>query len=112
MERHQVPVEYLANPELAQALQAAHNANSPQAVEAGDATVRERMFLIGKDGINGPDIDQLRRETSANFNGVEREHFKDLAFVQAAKDMHETKLSAEGGSKAAVLIAGTAVRTR
>jgi hypothetical protein len=26
------------------------------------------MFLIGKDGINGPDLDQLRKETTANIN--------------------------------------------
>ncbi len=42
MERHQVPVEYLANPELAQALQTAHSAKTPAAVAAADATVQER----------------------------------------------------------------------
>ncbi|WP_427175252.1 hypothetical protein [Arthrobacter sp. 92] len=99
MERHKVPVEYLANPELAQALQAAHTARTPKAVEAADATVQERMFLIGKDGINGPDIDQLRKETTANINGAGDSHFEDPAFVQAAKDMHEAKLLAEGGFK-------------
>ena len=72
MERHQVPVEYLANPELAQALQTAHTAKTPAAVAAADATVQERLFLIGKDGINGPDIDQLRKETTANVNGAGR----------------------------------------
>ncbi|MEO5779894.1 MAG: hypothetical protein ABIQ22_09015 [Arthrobacter oryzae] len=97
MERHQVPFEYLANPELAQALQTAHSAKTPTAVAAADATVQERMFLIGKDGINGPDIDQLRKETTANINGAGDSHFKDPAFVQAAKDMHEAKLLAEGG---------------
>jgi hypothetical protein len=99
MERHQVPAEYLANPELAQALQTAHNAKTPKALEAADATVKERMFLIGKDGINGPDIDQLRKETTANVNGAGDSHFKDPAFVKAAKDMHEAKLLAEGGFK-------------
>jgi hypothetical protein len=99
MKRHQVPVEYLANPELAQALQTAHTAKTPTAVEAADATVQERMFLIGKDGINGPDIDQLRKETTANINGAGDPHFEDPAFVQAAKDMHEAKLLAEGGFK-------------
>ena len=64
MERHQVPVEYLANPELTKALQLAHNAKTPKALEVADAAVKERMFLIGKDGINGPDIDQLRKETT------------------------------------------------
>jgi hypothetical protein len=97
MERHQVPAEYLANPELAQALQTVHTAKTPAAVAAADATVQERMFLIGKDGINGPDIDQLRKETTANVNGAGDSHFEDPAFVQAAKDMHEAKLLAEGG---------------
>ncbi|ABK05865.1 hypothetical protein Arth_4224 (plasmid) [Arthrobacter sp. FB24] len=97
MERHQVPMEYLANPELARALQTAHAAKTPAAVAAADATVQERMFLIGKDGINGPDIDQLRAETTANVNGAKDSHFEDPAFVQAAKDMHEAKLLAEGG---------------
>ena len=50
MERHQVPVEYLANPELAQALQTVHTVKTPTAVEAADAIVKERMFLIGKEG--------------------------------------------------------------
>ena len=99
MERHQVPAEYLANPELAQALQTAHTAKTPKALEAADATVKERMFLIGKDGINGPDLDQLRKETTANVNGAGDSHFQDPAFVKAAKDMHEAKLLAEGGFK-------------
>ena len=97
MERHQVPAEYLANPDLAQALQTAHTAKTPAAVAAADATVQERLFLIGKDGINGPDIDQLRKETTANVNGAGDSHFEDPAFVQAAKDMHEAKLLADGG---------------
>ncbi|AOT05797.1 hypothetical protein [Arthrobacter sp. U41] len=97
MERHQVPAEYLANPELAQALQTAHSAKTPAAVAAADATVQERMFLIGKDGINGPDLDQLRKETSANVNGAGDSHFEDPAFVKAAKEMHEAKLLADGG---------------
>ena len=99
MERHHVPVEYLANPELARALQTAHNAKTPKAMEAADAIVQERMFLIGKDGISGPDIDQLRKETTANVNGAGDEHFQDPAFVQAAKHMHETRLLAEAGVK-------------
>ncbi|WP_244520220.1 hypothetical protein [Arthrobacter crystallopoietes] len=92
-----MPVEYLANPELAQALQRAHNAKTPTAVAAADTEVKERMFLIGKDGIQGPDIDQLRKETTANVNGAGDEHFKDPAFVKAAKQMHEAKLLAEAG---------------
>ena len=99
MERHHVPVEYLANPELTKALQQAHNAKTPKALEVADAAVKERMFLIGKDGINGPDLDQLRKETTANVNGAGEEHFKDPAFVNAAKNLHEAKLLAEGGFK-------------
>ena len=99
MERHQVPVEYLANPELAQALQRAHNAKTLKALEAADTAVKERMYLIGKDGISGPDIDQLRKETTANVNGAGAEHFKDPAFVEAARTLHEAKLLAEGGFK-------------
>jgi hypothetical protein len=103
MERHQVPAEYLANPELTQALQTAHNAKTPTAVAAADATVQERMFLIGKDGINGPDLDQLRKEITANINGAGNSHFEDPAFVEAAKELHEAKLLAEGGFVASQL---------
>jgi hypothetical protein len=85
MERHQVPAEYLANPELAQALQTAHTAKTSKALEAADATVQERLFLIGKDGINGPDLDQLRKETTANIHGAGDAHFEDPAFVKAAR---------------------------
>lgn len=99
MERHEVPVEYLANPELAQALQRAHNAKTPKAAAAADAEIKERMFLIDKDGVNGPAIDQLRKETITNINGAGDSHFKDPEFVKAAKDMHEAKLLAEGGFK-------------
>ncbi|MBO0910105.1 hypothetical protein [Arthrobacter sunyaminii] len=97
MERHRVPAEYLANPELTEALQSAHNATTPESVKAADATVQERMFLIGKDGVNGPDIDQLREEIKANVNGAGDEHFQDAAFVKAAQDLHEARLLAEGG---------------
>lgn len=97
MERHQVPAEYLNNPALAEALQAAHDAKTPAAIEAADTTVKERLYLIGKDGISGPTIDQLREEATANFNGARADHFKDAAFVDAAKDWHEAKLLAEGG---------------
>ncbi|MGY2747877.1 hypothetical protein [Arthrobacter sp. UYCu723] len=97
IERHQVPAGYLANPELAQALQTAHTAKTPKALEAADVTVKERMFLIGKDGINGPDIDQLRKETTATINGAGDSHFQDPAFVKAATELHEAKLLAEGG---------------
>jgi hypothetical protein len=97
MERHQVPVEYLANPGLAHALQTAHNAKTPAAVATADTTVQERMFLISKDGINGPNLDQLRAETSANVNGAGDSHFEDPAFVKAATDLYETRLLAKAG---------------
>jgi hypothetical protein len=99
MARHQVPAEYLANAELALALQTAHAAKTPKSLEAADATVQQRLFLIGKDGINGPDIDQLRKETTANINGAGESHFQDPAFLKAAKDMHDAKLLAAGGFK-------------
>jgi hypothetical protein len=97
--RHQVPVEYLTNPAMVQTLQAAHDATTPAAIEAADQSVKERLYLIGKDGINGPTIDQLREETAANFNGAGEDHFKDAGFVDAAKDWHEARLLAEGGFK-------------
>ena len=99
MERHQVSVEYLANPELTQALQRAHNAKTPAAAEAAAMDIKERMFLIGKDGVDGPDLDQLRKETTANVSGANESHFKDPEFVRAAKDMHDARLLAEGGFK-------------
>lgn len=70
-----------------------------QAIEAADATVKERLYLIGKDGVNGPTIDQLRNETTANFTVAGEDHFKDAAFVDAANEWHEAKLLAEGGFK-------------
>ncbi|WP_353713583.1 hypothetical protein [Arthrobacter sp. K5] len=97
MEKHQVPAEYLTNQALVAALQASQDATTPEALEAADTIVKERLYLIGKDGINGPTIDQLREETTANFNGAGDNHFTDASFVNAAKDWHEAKLLAEGG---------------
>lgn len=97
LERHQVPVEYLNNPALVAALQGAHEARTPAAIEAADTIVKERLYLIGKDGMNGPTIDQLREETTANFNGAREGHFKDTSFVDAASGWHEAKLLAGGG---------------
>lgn len=97
MERHQVPAEYLTNQALVAALQTEQDATTPEAIEVADTIVKERLYLIGKDGLNGPTIDQLRDETTANFNGASHDHFKDAAFVNAAKDWHEAKLLAEGG---------------
>lgn len=97
MERHQVPLEYLNNPALSAALQSAHDATTPAAIEAADTTVKERLYLIGKDGINGPTIEKLREETTANFTGAGEDHFNDAGFVDAAKEWHDAKLLAEGG---------------
>ncbi len=97
MEKHQVPVEYLNNEALAAALQQSQDAKTPEAIEAADTAVRERLYLMGKDGINGPTIDQLRDETTAAVNGTRVDHFMDPAFVKAAQEMHEAKLLAEGG---------------
>lgn len=97
IERHQVPVEHLTNPELARALQNAHHARTPSAQEAADIEVKERMFLIDQDGINGPDLGKLREETAATLNGVGEEHFKDPDFVKAAQELREARILAEGG---------------
>lgn len=97
MGRHQVPVDYLNNAALVAALQGAHDARTPAAIVAADTIVKERLYLIGKDGINGPTIAQLREETTANFNGACEEHFKETSFVDAARDWHEAKLLAGGG---------------
>ncbi|MET4096956.1 hypothetical protein [Arthrobacter sp. UYCu712] len=99
MERHQVPIEYLSNRALAEALQSVHDATTPAAIDTADETVKERLYLIGKDGINGPTIDQLREETTANFNGAGEDHFNDARFVDAAKEWYEAKHLAEGGFK-------------
>jgi hypothetical protein len=97
MEKHQVPTEYLNNQALVAALQQSQDAKTPEAIEAANAAVKERLYLIGKDGINGPSIDQLRDETTAAVNGATDDHFKVPAFVKAAQEMHEAKLLAEGG---------------
>lgn len=69
-ERHQVPLEYLNNPALSAALQSTHDATTPAAIEAADNAVKERLYLIGNDGIHGPTINQLREATTANFAGA------------------------------------------
>jgi hypothetical protein len=78
-------------------VQSAHDAKTPAALEAADTAVRERLYLIGRDGVNGPTIDQLREETTANFNGAGEGHFQDASFVEAAKEWREAKLLAEAG---------------
>lgn len=97
MERHQIPVDRLANPALAHALQNAHHAKTPAAREAADIEVKERMFLIDQDGINGPDLNKLREETAATINGAGAEQFKDPDFVKAAQELREARILAEGG---------------
>jgi hypothetical protein len=97
MERYQVPIECLNNATLAAVLQQFQDAKTPETIEAADLTVKERLYLIGKDGINGPTIDQLRHETTATVNGASESHFNDPEFVKAAQELHETKLLAEAG---------------
>ena len=90
-----IPRQPRAGPSAA----AGKQCKTPKALEAADGAIKERLFLISKDGVNGPDIDQLRQETTANVNGAGEEHFKDTAFVDAAKNLHEAKLLAEGVSQ-------------
>lgn len=97
IERFQVPEDYLHNPELLHALEKAHHANTPETLAAADTEMKERMFLIGRDGINGPTIDQLRTETEQHFTGSRSGLFTDTEFVETARHWHEAKLLAEGG---------------
>lgn len=97
VEKHQVPAEYLSNQTLAAVLQQSQDARTPEAIEAADTTVKERLYLIGKDGINGPTIAQLRDETTATIKGASEDHFKDPEFVKAAQELHEARLLAEAG---------------
>lgn len=59
--------------------------------------MKERKYLIARDGINGRTIGRLRDETNAGINGVREEHFQEPSFVAAATDWHEARLLAEGG---------------
>lgn len=97
VERHQVPEDYLASPELVEALNNSREATGPDATAEADRAVAERMHLIEKDGVNGPSIDQLREEIGQNYSGADDSLFKDPEFVNAAKDWHESKALAEGG---------------
>lgn len=99
MERNEVPSEYLANPDMATALERAQSAKTPNALAAADASIQERKYLIEADGINGPDIDQLRKETEQNYGATEASRFNDADFVHAAKEMHEATVLAKGGFK-------------
>lgn len=97
VERHQVPEDYLASPELVEALNNSREATGPEATAEADRAVAERMHLIEKDGVNGPSIDQLREEIGQNYSRADDSIFKDPEFVNAAKDWHESKALAEGG---------------
>lgn len=97
IERHQVPEDYLASPELVEALNNSREATGPDATAEADRAVAERMHLIEKDGVNGPSIDQLREEIGQNYSGADDSLFEDPEFVNAAKDWHESKVLAEGG---------------
>ncbi|MDI3243384.1 hypothetical protein QK292_17725 [Arthrobacter sp. AL08] len=57
------------------------------ALEAAGTPVEKRLFLIGRNGINGPDIDQLRKETTVIVNGAGTSHFEDPSFVKVAKEI-------------------------
>ncbi|MEV8042121.1 hypothetical protein [Arthrobacter sp. NPDC080082] len=95
MERHQVPVEYLATPELSAALQTAHAAKTPAAVEAADATVKERLYLIGRDGINGPDVDQfqgLKAESASAVGYGSAQHLGKFADSLESTGASETQI--------------------
>ncbi|KAA0973373.1 hypothetical protein FQ154_18530 [Paeniglutamicibacter gangotriensis] len=97
LERHSVPPEYLANPDLVTALQASKEAAGTDAAPDADRVVAERMHLIDQDGINGPSLEDLRQEIGQNYSGTDDAMFADAAFVATARDWHEAKTLAEGG---------------
>jgi len=84
-----IPVQWLKDPVLVEALQGAHDARA--ALKEVEAKVEERLSLLNVEGSNGPTIESLRLETTANFSGVRGEHFKDPRFVEAAKEWYEMK---------------------
>jgi hypothetical protein len=92
-----IPVQWLKDPLLVEALQSAHDARA--ALKEVEAKVEERLNLLSVEGSNGPTIDSLRLETTSNFSGVREEHFKDPRFVEAAKEWYETKILAYLGLK-------------
>ncbi|MGP5220567.1 hypothetical protein [Arthrobacter rhombi] len=100
MEQHQVPQKYLANDELVTALREAKEAAGTDAAPDAERAVEERMHLIEKDGVDGPSIEDLRKEVGQNYSGIEDSHFADAEFVAAARDWHEAKTLAEGSFEA------------
>ncbi|GAA1891891.1 hypothetical protein GCM10009715_41800 [Paeniglutamicibacter psychrophenolicus] len=97
LERHKVPSEYLASEDMVAALHASKNAAGTDSAPDADLAVAERMHLIDQDGINGPSIDDLRKEIGQNYSGAEDSLFADAEFVATARDWHEAKTLAEGG---------------
>nr|WP_176705484.1 hypothetical protein [Arthrobacter sp.] len=97
MARHQVPQEYLANDDLMRALQHSQASLGTEAEPQADRAVAERLHLIEHNGINGPSIEELKKEIGANYTGTRDSHFADAEFVSAARDWHESKTLAEGG---------------
>lgn len=97
MERHSVPAEYLSNTEMVSALQASKDSVGTETAPDADRVVAERMHLIEQDGINGPSIEDLRKEIGQNYSGTDDAMFADAAFVATARDWHEAKTLAEGG---------------
>lgn len=97
IERYQVPEDYLNSPELVEALKDARDSTGPEATAEADLNVAERVYLIERDGVNGPSIESLREEIGQNYAGAGDELFSDAEFVATAKDWHEAKALAEGG---------------
>lgn len=97
LKRHMVPPAYLASDEMVAALQASKEAAGTDKAPDADRAVAERVHLIDQDGINGPSIDDLRKEIGQNYSGTDDAMFADAEFVATARDWHEAKTLAEGG---------------
>ncbi|MGP5725396.1 hypothetical protein ACTXOR_06370 [Arthrobacter rhombi] len=91
MEQYKVPEQYLANDDLVSALREAKEASG-----VADRAVAEQLHLIEKDGVEGPSIEELRKEVGEKYPGVDEANFGDAKFVAAARDWHEAKSLAEG----------------
>lgn len=96
-ERLQVPQEYMTDPKLLDALQAARSATEAEVQISADRLVAERVHLLNEDGLQGPTIEQLREEISSNYSGTDESLFQDAGFVEAAREWHEARVLAEGG---------------
>jgi hypothetical protein len=69
MERYQVPVEYLANAELAGALQTVHHAKTPKALEAADARCRNACSSSAKTASTAPTSTNCVRKPARTSTG-------------------------------------------